>query len=348
MTGPYDILALGDIVVDEFIRLKEASVHCNINNEACEICMRFADKVPFEAAYLIPAVGNSANAAVAAAKLGLKSALYSNLGDDQYGKDCLAALAQAGVASEFVRAHAGHPTNHHYVLWYHDERTILIKHEAYPYALPDVDDPKWLYLSSMGETSLEFHKTIEQYLESHPNVKVAFQPGTYQMRFGIQALAGIYRRTEIFVCNKEESQRILDVKEEDVAKLMDALHALGPKVVVVTDGKAGAYASVASAGSPQAGARKWFMPSYPDPKPPYERTGAGDAFTSTFVSALCLGLDIETALKWAPVNAMAVVQDVGAQKGLLTRAQIEEFLAKAPADYAPRPLPQTSNAAISA
>jgi len=80
----------------------------------------------------------------------------------------------------------------------------------------------------------------------------------------------------------------------------------------------------------------WQMPIYPDPKPPYERTGAGDAFSSTFASVLCMGLDIETALKWAPINAMGVVQEVGAQAGLLTQEKIKEYLAQAPADYQPK------------
>lgn len=325
MANQYDFVAVGDIMMDEFIRLQEASVHCNINKEDCEICMKFADKIPFEGAYNIPAVGNAANAAVAAAKLGVTSALMTNLGDDPDGKDSLAALTKAGVSLEFVKVHPGRKTNHHYVLWYHDERTILIKHENFPYELPDLDDPKWIYLTSMGETSLEFHATVERYLESHPGVKLAFQPGTYQMRFGTQALAGIYKRTEAFFCNKEESQRILGTDEEHIHKLIAGIHALGPKIVVVTDGKDGAYVS--------DGERTWFTPPYPDPKPPYERTGAGDAFSSTFVSALCLGLDLPTALRWAPVNSMSVVQSVGAQTGLLTRGEIEKYLAQAPPDY---------------
>lgn len=328
MAEKYDFVAIGDIVVDEFIRLKEASVHCNINHESCEICMRFADKVPFEEAYFVPAVGNSPNAAVAAAKLSLKSALVTNLGDDEYGKDCLAALRAAGVAQKFVIAHEGSRTNHHYVLWYHDERTILIKHEVYPYVLPDIGEPSWIYLSSMGETSLEFHGQISKYLADHPDIKMAFQPGTFQIRFGADKLKDIYRRSEVVFCNKEESQRILGSGEEDIKKLLEGMRSLGPRIAVITDGKEGAYAS--------DGKWSWFMPGYPDIKPPLERTGAGDAFSSTFTAALCLGLDIETALRWAPINSMSVVQAVGAQAGLLTRQQILDYLSQAPADYKPK------------
>jgi len=328
MDSPPDLIAIGDTVVDEFILLKDAAIHCNINRENCEICLRFADKVPFEAAYLLPAVGNSANAAVAAARLGLRSALVTNLGADGYGEDCLRALRANGVETGFAQVHADHKTNHHYVLWYEDDRTILIKHEKYPYRLPDLGSPQWLYLSSLGENSVEFHRAIADYLNAHPTVKLAFQPGTFQIKMGAAALAPIYERAAVFFCNKEEAQRILATAEEDVKKLIGQLNLLGPKIVVVTDGKEGAYVLADGA--------YWFMPSYPDPQPPFERTGAGDAFSSTFTAALAYGLPIPEALRWAPINSMSVVQYVGAQEGLLTKAKLTGYLAAAPADYAPR------------
>ena len=78
------------------------------------------------------------------------------------------------------------------------------------------------------------------------------------------------------------------------------------------------------------------MPIYPDPAPPFERTGAGDAFSSTFTVALALGLKVEEALRWGPINSMSVVQKVGAREGLLRREQLEKFLQEAPADYFPK------------
>lgn len=81
------------------------------------------------------------------------------------------------------------------------------------------------------------------------------------------------------------------------------------------------------------------MPPYPDPKPPVSRTGAGDACSSTITVALALGLPIETALQWGPINSMNVVQHVGAQTGLLTRAELEQLLATRPADYFAKEIP---------
>lgn len=326
----HDFLAIGDTVTDAFIRLKEAAVNCDINREKCVICMRFADKIPYENVFIVPAVGNSANAAVSAARLGLKSALVSNIGDDYFGTECLNALSAEKVETRFIARHAGKKTNYHYVLWYEDDRTILIKHEEYPYRLPEIGNPKWVYLSSAGENALEFHDELETYLRAHPAIKLAFQPGTYQMKWGRERLSGIYRRTHVFFSNKEEAQRILQSDAGDIRMLLKGIAALGPKIAVITDGTKGAYA--------YDGSRALFMPPYPDPKPPYERTGAGDAFSSTFTAALALGLDMEGALFWAPVNSMSVVQQVGARAGLLTRKAIEEFLASAPVGYRPRPI----------
>src|SRR3970282_469249 len=215
-----DFITIGDTRTDAFIRIKEASVHCTIDRERCEICMRFADKIPYEDVWVIPAVGNSANGAVAASRLGLKSALVSDLGGDYFGEECFQALKKEKVATEFVSTHHKKKTNYHYVLWYEDDRTILIKHNEYDYRLPYFNDPKWVYFSSIGENSVPFHEVFEKYMNEHQNVRLAFQPGTYQMRFGRKKLSGIYRRTDVFISNKEEAQRILEVGEPDVKKLM--------------------------------------------------------------------------------------------------------------------------------
>lgn len=326
----YDFLGIGDTTIDAFIRLKEddgAKVHCDANNEHCKLDLNFADKIPYEEVYIVPAVGNAANAAVAASRLGLKSALIANIGDDSNGTDCLKALQEENVATQFIAIHKNKRTNYHYVLWYKNDRTILIKHEKYDYKLSNFDEPRWIYLSSLGENSLAFHSELEKYLNERPEIKLAFQPGTFQMKFGKKALAGIYKRADLFFCNKEESQRILETDEDDIKKLLKMIAALGPKITVITDGVFGAYS--------YDGAEVLFMRPYPDPKPPLERTGAGDAFSSTFTAALALGKSVREALMWAPINPMSVVQEVGARAGLLTREKLEELLSKAPEDYKP-------------
>lgn len=323
----YDFVAIGDIVTDAFIKIKDAAVHCNIDNENCELCVRFGDKVPFEEVYVVKAVGNSPNASVSAARLGLSSALIATVGNDTNGKEALEELQKNGVSTEYMKTNNEYPTNYHYVLWYDVERTILVKHAPFPYSLPEnMPAPKWIYLSSMGENSVEYHHEIATYLANHPETKLAFQPGTFQMKLGTDVLKDIYRETDLFFCNVEEAQRILKTEETDKIKLMQGLMALGPKLVAMTDGIKGAYT--------YDGVDAYFIGVYPHT--PYERTGAGDAFASTFTSAILLGKTPEEALMWGPINSMSVVQKVGAQEGLLTRETLENFLQNAPEEYKPK------------
>jgi len=321
----YELVAFGDIVIDCFIKLKEARVNCDINNENCLLCVKFGQKIPFESATEVPAVGNGPNAAVAAAKLGLTAAVATELGDDANGKTCMAALKAAHVATEFVGVHAGQKTNYHYVLQYEAERTILIKHELFERSLPHFDEaPEWMYLTSLAEGTYGLQHDIARYAKEH-DVKLAFQPGTFQIRSKLEELKDVYAATEIFFCNKEEAQQILGTKEGDVKKLLASVRELGPKIAVITDGQDGAYIM------DDSGAYR--APMYPDPAPPVNRTGAGDATASTTVAYIIKGLSPQEALLRGIINASAVVQKVGAQAGLLTDTEIEALYAKRPADF---------------
>jgi ribokinase len=288
--------------------------------------MRFGDKIPYDYFVLAEAVGNASNAAVSAARLGLCAGLRAYVGDDRYGDGCIEVLRKEGVDTSLIVTEPGKATNYHFVLWYGTDRTILVRHEDFTYTTPELSEsPRWLYLSSLAENSLAYHEALAAFLEAHPETKLAFQPGTFQMKLGKEALAALYKRSDLFVCNKEEAARILETEGLTIKELLGELSALGPKTVVITDGTEGAYA--------YDGTRMLRVPMYPDERAPFERTGAGDAFASTVTAALALGKPLEEALLWGPINSMSVVQDVGAQKGLLSREALEKFLAEAPVSY---------------
>jgi sugar/nucleoside kinase (ribokinase family) len=92
-----DVLAIGDTVVEPFIHLVKAEVHCKIDNNGCTITLPFGAKVPFSDDNICYGVGNSANAAVAVCRLGLKGALASEVGKDLYGDKCLETFSNEKV-----------------------------------------------------------------------------------------------------------------------------------------------------------------------------------------------------------------------------------------------------------
>lgn len=326
-----DVLAIGDVVTDVFVKLLDDRATTYENDQGKWLAMPFGTKIPFDHSEIIEGVGNAANAAVSFSRLGLDSGLVSNVGSDVYGREIIAALHKNKVDTRFVHINHAKLSNYHFVLWYKEERTILIKHEEYDYEWPSFrpsDIPKWIYFSSISKNALDnYHDHIADWLNENPSVKLAFQPGTFQLEAGAERLAALYRRTEILVVNREEAVTVGGGNRDDINDLFNRIHELGPKVVVITDGPAGAYAS--------DGQNRYKMPPYPDPAPPFERTGAGDAFASTFVAALIRGSNIEGALQWAPINSMSVVQKVGAQKGLLSEKELSELLKNAPEWYKP-------------
>ena len=321
----FDFVGIGDVVTDAFIKLADDNAEV-IKGVHQKICLNHPDKIPFERAVVVKGVGNAANACVSASRLGLAAAFVSNVGEDTLGQEMIQHFKDEGVNADNIIVNKNKTSNNHYVLWYKTDRTILIHHEKYVYHLPSFEEPpKWFYFSSIGEDAVDFHDVVSEYIEQNPETKLAFQPGTFQIRLGPKKLARIYKNTEVFFCNREEAMEITGIEDREIEGLVRAMHSYGPRMVILTDGPDGAYAS--------DGKQIFFLPQYPDPVPPLERTGAGDSFSSTVISSLALGNSLKTALMWGPVNSMSVVQHIGAQEGLLRRTKLEQYLEAAPPDY---------------
>jgi len=321
------VVSIGDIFTDAFIKLREDKARIDTEPDGSKrLSMEFGSKPPYEQVDIVQAVGPSPNAAVAFSRLGLDSSLMAFLGNDQPGYDSISYLKGENVDTTLTTMKDGVKSNYYYVLRYGADRTILVKNEAYDYVWKAPRRaPDWLYLSLISSDSWQLHEDMLAYLGEHPETKLAFQPGTFHFEWGVEKLRPVYRRAYIVVMNREEAVLVTGKSYDSLHDLAQALHDLGPKVVVITDGPAGAYAS--------DGNSLVSMPNYPDPAPPNDRTGAGDAFASTIVAALALGQPLDVALRWAPINSMSVVQQLGAQAGLLRQEKIEEYLARAPESY---------------
>jgi len=320
MEKQIDILAIGDLATDVFIKIKEAEAKCDLDGEHCKLCLNYGGKVPYESAEVCHAVGNSSNFAIGTSKLGLSSYLVSYVGGDITGKENIEKLKEDNVHTDYINTINDLESNYHYVLWYGKEHTILIKHTEFPYSFPVLkQEPKWIYLSSLASNSVTYHEEIIEYIKSHPSVSLAFQPGTFQIKLGTETLSSIYKNTKVFFCNYEEAQKVLNTEEKEVSKLVKMIYELGPKMVVITDGENGAYS--------YDGNEILFIKAFPSDSF-VESTGAGDAFSSAFMSAIFLGKDISTALTWGATNAVSVISYVGPHKGFLNREQIEEYIEK--------------------
>lgn len=319
-TVAYDLIAIGDATVDVFLKIHDASVQCTLDQRNCLLCFRYADKVPVEGITETPAAGNAANNAVGSARLGLAAALVTVLGDDDAGRGIRKELKNNRVALPYVTRDRRRRTNYSVVLSYRGERTILVYHAPRTYRLPKLASAFWVYLTSMGQGWERIIPSLITY-QARAGARLAFNPGTHQLRSGLAVLGPLLTRTSVLLVNREEAAFLLNAPAgTEPERLLRRLSDLGPKTVVLTDGPEGSYAL--------HDREVWFVP--PFPLPAVERTGAGDAFSTGFLAAMLYGTGVAEAQRWGTLNAGSVTQYIGPQAGLLTLSGMRKMLKRYP------------------
>lgn len=318
VTAKFDLLTIGDCTVDIFTFPEKADVHCQLHGDGrCELCLSSADKVSSKG-FTLTFGGNAANVAVGASRLGLRTGIYTHVGDDLFGKETRENFQKEKVDTSLVDIDKEQATNVNVIISSGGERTILTEHRPRHYLTPSVYAP-WVYFSSLAPGHDYFHAPFVRYVHEH-RVKLIFNPGSYQIKEGLAAYGPLLKITEVLILNREEAGRLLGLDHalKTEKELLSRLRELGPRIVVVTDGPHGAYGF--------DGVEFIFQPA--TKVKAKERTGAGDAFSCGVVSALVLGKDLKEALKWGTLNAESVTQEIGAQNGLLPLNKLEPLVKK--------------------
>lgn len=321
MKASVDLITIGDASLDSFIVPSESETLCTLDEKECMVCFRYGDKIPVSSQEFSVG-GNAANNAVGAKRLGLEVAIVTSLGDDIVAHQIKEVLQKEGVNMSYVHVAEGKRSNYSTVINYAEERTIFSFHAPKPYMFPEsLPQATWVYLTSLGEGWEEMFKKTLAWLEKHPQVKLAFNPGSMQLRAALFELQPILKRSELLYVNREEAEH-LSGKTDSVGNekaLLAAVHRLGPQMVVITDGPKGAYVF--------NGQSYLYSPIFPQKA--VSRTGAGDSFGSGCLSALIKGKTWEEALIWGTLNSASVISKIGAQTGLLHEGELQLWLEKA-------------------
>src|SRR3989338_4339592 len=311
----FDLISVGDTQYDVFLELEEETKVLKDPESGVEyLGLVFAEKIAAKSYKTVAAVGNSANVAIGASRLGLKSAFYTHLAKDNIGKEEIEVFKQERVSTDYVVWDSKRGSNFSAVLNYKGERTIVVHHEHRDYGLPKLAPAKWLYYSSLAPGHEKLHTQIPEYVRQY-GVKLGFNPGSHQLKEGLSILSPILEVTTVFLVNKDEAKELLG-NSDDIKELLQKLKSKGPEIVVITDDGNGSYCF--------DGTTFYHLDIFHVPV--IEMTGAGDAYSTGFVSALALGLNIKEAMKWGAMNGASVVQKIGAQEGLLTRKAMEALL----------------------
>jgi len=317
----YNLITIGDIVIDTHVQIDNASLECQLKNKPCQLCLDYADKIPITDSFQSLG-GNAANVAVGATKLGLKTTIFSSVGNDSNGQLAISELNKYGVNTEYVYLENDNQTRYSIVLTFKGERTILSFHKKRKYIWPEqTPATDWVYYTGLSAGFKKIHVDLTAWLKKHPTVRLAVNPGSYQLKYHLDVVRSCIDKADILMVNLQEAERILNTslkKEKTVNALLHGLLNLGAGEVVITDGEKGAWT-----GSLE---EIWQMGSFPVTV--VAKTGAGDAFSSGYITARCLGYNRPQALRWGIANSCGVITKVGAQNGLLTKDELQKMLEK--------------------
>lgn len=316
-----DLLSIGDASLDAFIFPTETEALCQLNDKDCLICFSYGDKIPVKD-LRFSIGGNAANNSVGARRLGVKAAVNLTLGEDDIGNQIVEKLIKDNVDTSYVFRQKDKRSNYSLAINYSGERTIFTYKDEMDYILPEMlPEVSHIYLTSMGDTFSDPYKKVADWIGSNPEVKLIFNPGSRQVRSGLEKIQDVLRVSHLVYINREEAEKISGFNESrgKEKELLKRVSDLGPKIPIITDGPNGSYALCDE---------KYYKAGVM-PVDAYERTGAGDAFGVGCLSALIKGKDITEALLWGTVNSASVIGYVGAQRGLLNEEQMNEWLVKA-------------------
>lgn len=317
----FELLSVGDASVDTFVTPTESQTMCKLDTKDCLICFSYGDKIPVKNLDFSVG-GNAANNAVGAMRLGVKATIVLTLGVDIMGKQIVETLEKEGVDLNYVIQQPSTTSNYSIVINYSGERTIFTYHAPRSYEFPvKLPQTPWVYLTSMGESFRPFYNHMADWLRSQSSARLAFNPGSWQLRAGVEGIGDILKLTNILFVNREEAEKLTGGSQSSgkEKELLQAVSKLGPKIVVVTDGGNGAFLYDGQK----------YLKGGVMPVDAYERTGAGDAFGSGFLSAVIRGKTLEEALLWGTINSASVIGYIGPQRGLVKEADMPDWLARA-------------------
>ncbi len=312
------IACIGSATQDIFVKTSEFHFRKSKTEKGTDLCLKLGKKFDIDEIHF-DFGGGALNTSVGFKKMGFDAHAVISLGNDSTAKKIenllkIEKIKILAVASEketgfsvIFRKPKG-------------DRTIM----TYRGANNNWDEKKvpwrklkkmnWIYLSSFG-TSIKFLEKISAFCKKN-NIKLAFNPGASQRKLGLHKLKNMIKNCYLIILNKDEITEWTKKKNERDA--IRELNQMKVNLVVMTDGRKGSTAF---------NGKKFFKQKAYD----VERkdvTGAGDSFSTGFISALTAKKKIPEALKIGTANACSVIKTIGAHNGLLSLKKAEKFAEK--------------------
>lgn len=321
----FDVITIGSATYDVFLTssgIITANVPAIPHSKA--ECVPYGAKVEVEDLFFGMG-GGAVNAAATFANLRLAVAPIARIGVDVPGDYIVEQLETRGISTEHLikdkEAHTGYST---ILMSSTGDRTVLVHRGASGKLVTtnvpiEQMDTKWIYITSL---SCEISFLEDLVTRAHrKGIKIAINPGKCELEKGLEALRPVLKEIDLLMLNSEEAHLVTGSHAKNITEHMALIAHETPGIVVVTDGEHGAYVSPAVSGE------QVVYKSAAYEAESVNTTGAGDAFGSGFVAGLLhFDGDVKKSLQLATLNSGHVIQEMGAQAGLLKTVPGEHVL----------------------
>ena len=309
----YDIISVGSATRDVLLKAEGFELRQHADSPTgTEQCFPLGSKIEVKEIVMTTG-GGGTNTAVTFGRQGFKTACVGVVGNDVIGEEVLAELKKEKITPIFQK-HDDDLTAYSTILVHSNaERTILsYKGEGQHFEVDKINFGKlkagWLYINSLGGHYDLFEALVNYAVKN--GIKIACNPGGKEIEHGIEKLKSLLAQIDIFITNKEEGIQLLGEElTESTEWILNELQKVVKGIVVLTDGHNGVRARLKD---------REFNAGVPD-SPVVERTGAGDAFGSGFVSEYIRSGDVAKAIQFGTANASSVVTKFGAKAGILKK-----------------------------
>jgi ribokinase len=264
--------------------------------------------------------GKAANQATAVAKLGNAVRLVGSVGNDVYGDLLLKSLQDNGVDTTFVKRSNAFATGTAIItIDQTAENTMLVLKGANDDLLPEDVEAAFANINDSKVLLVQMEVPQETVIRA---MQLAKEKGMYVIldpapAEGITVKALEY--ADVITPNQQETQYLLGTRVTDVESALKAakgLEKFGVKNSII---KLGSKGSVVYQG------KSWeFIPSIPVDA--IDTVGAGDSFAGALAVGINKGLDLLTSAKFANVVGALKVTKHGAQTGIPTLQEVQQFI----------------------
>jgi len=320
----YDVITIGSATRDIVIRTRAGKLVSTPDDPLAQkvLAFEYGAKIPVLRTY-DNFGGGGCNVAIGLARLGLRVAARVNVGEDLEGLRIKKRLNKEKVSVRLLSWDKKEKSDISVVIV--DEKgsgdhiIFVDKNASKNLSIGKKKlSTKWAYASSLGGEWEKLLSNLQKQAASH-KIKIAFNPGSLQLSAGYAGLRKILNFLDILIVSLDEAIELVlsqEKKEKGLTgeELAKKIFSWGPKLVVITQGARGALAYNGKDLKKQSALKVDRV---------VDTTGAGDAFSAGFVGAHILGKDLDTALTWGVKNGANVIQEYGAQVGLLKRREFK-------------------------